>query len=405
MADIVYYYGEDNNITSLFGKKLPSIPEGYNYDFINADALVNLLSVKDGKLVTPSGMSYRVLVLDSNAVTMTLPVLRKISALVKAGATVAGCKPRSTPSLADDPNEFDRLVNEVWSSANPKVTEGKPLNDLLTAMDVSPDFTYDQPQPDTKLRYVHRKTADRDIYWVNNRHDRIEDISATFRLTGKVPELWFAETGKTEPLSYSTGTGVTTVKLHLEPNDAVFIVFKNKAAKTAVNIPPVTVKALATIDGEWTIAFQRDRGAPPVEKINALTSWTVSSDPGIKYFSGTGTYARSILAPAEWFKKDQELWLSLGDVKNLAEVIVNGQSLGILWKHPFRINISSALHPGKNTLVIKVTNLWVNRLIGDAQPGVSHKITYTTMPFYQANSSLLSAGLLGPVQIMALVRK
>ena len=122
VADIVYYYGEDNNITSLFGKKLPAIPEGYNYDFINADALINVLSVKDGKLVTPSGMSYRILVLDSNATKMSLPVLRKISVLVKAGATVAGVKPTATPSLSDDQNEFNKLVNEIWSSSNTKVT-------------------------------------------------------------------------------------------------------------------------------------------------------------------------------------------------------------------------------------------------------------------------------------------
>jgi len=100
-----------------------------------------------------------------------------------------------------------------------------------------------------------------------------------------------------------------------------------------------------------------------------------------------------------------ELWLNLGDVKNIAEVIVNGKSLGIIWKHPFRVNIGSALKPGKNTIVIKVTNLWVNRLIGDAQPGVSNKITYTTMPFYQANSKLLPSGLLGPVQVMSVGRK
>lgn len=93
-------------------------------------------------------------------------------------------------------------------------------------------------------------------------------------------------------------------------------------------------------------------------------------------------------ASADWFAKDAELWLTLSDVKNLAEVIVNGKSSGVLWKKPFRVNISGALKPGNNKLEIKVTNLWVNRLIGDAQPNVTNKITYTTMPFYQANSPL-----------------
>ena len=98
MADVVYFYGEDNNITSLFGAKLPDVPEGYNYDFINADALINLLSVKDGKLVTPSGMVYNVLALDSNAKKMSLPVLRKVAQLAKDGATIAGVKPTIDPA-------------------------------------------------------------------------------------------------------------------------------------------------------------------------------------------------------------------------------------------------------------------------------------------------------------------
>ncbi len=405
VADILYYYGEDNNITSLFRKGLPPIPEGYNFDFINADALINMLSVKDGILTTASGMSYRVLVLDSNAAKMSLPVLRKIGVLVKAGATVAGVKPTAAPGLADDRNEFNRLASEIWSSSNTKVTAGKSISDVLNSMNVIPDFEYNKPQKNTKLLYVHRKTNDRDIYWVNNRTSNVEDLETAFRVNGKIPELWFAETGKKEPLSYSIAEGLTKVKLHMEPNDAFFIVFKDKAIKKAVELPAVKVKELQTISGEWNIDFQKDRGAPASVKVNELTSWTDNTDAGVKYFSGTGTYTKAITAPADWFANDEELWLNLGDVKNLAEVIVNGKSFGILWKKPFRVDISGALKAGTNTMVIKVTNLWVNRLIGDLQPGVTNKITYTTMPFYQANSKLLPSGLLGPVKIISVLRK
>lgn len=405
VADVVYYYGEDNNITSLFGKKLPDIPEGYNYDFINADALVNLLSVKDGKLVTPSGMSYRVLVLDSNAKKMSLPVLRKISALVKAGATVTGVKPVAPPGLADDQNEFNKLVNEIWSSSSAKVFEGKLLNEVLTAMNVMPDFTYNKSQSSAKLLYVHRKLNDRDIYWVNSRTPEVQDVEATFRVNGKVPELWFAETGKTEPLSYSIANGLTKVKLHLEPNDAFFVIFKDKATKMSVELPEVKVKELATIDGSWKVDFQKYRGAPATATFDKLVSYAENADAGIKYFSGTATYTKTFSAGKDWFAKDAELWLNLGDVKNLAEVIVNGKSLGVLWKKPFRVNVTSALKTGENKFEIKVINLWVNRLIGDAQPNVTKKITYTTMPFYQANFKLLPSGLLGPVQILSVNRK
>jgi len=405
IADIVYYYGEDNNITSLFGKKPPAIPEGFNYDYINSDALIHILSVKNGMLTTPSGMSYRVLVLDSSAVKMSVPVLRKLSALVKGGAIVTGVKPKSTPSLADDQNEFKKLLSEIWSPANLKVTESKPISDVMNSIGLAPDFTYNKPKSSTKLLYVHRKKDNSDVYWVNSRTSNTEDLEATFRVDGKTPELWFAETGKTEPVSYSIGKGFTKVKLHMEPNDAFFVVFKDKASKVSVELPAAKVKDLATISGEWNIDFQKDRGAPASIKVDKLSSWSENTDAGVKYFSGTGTYSKTITVPAEWFIKDSELWLNLGDVKNLAEVIINGKSLGVLWKKPFRVDVTSALKPGENTLEVKVTNLWVNRLIGDAQPNIAKKITYTTMPFYQANSKLQTSGLLGPVQIVSLNRK
>jgi hypothetical protein len=129
-------------------------------------------------------------------------------------------------------------------------------------------------------------------------------------------------------------------------------------------------------------------------------SWSENSDPGVKYFSGTATYTKAVEAPPEWFKPGARLWLDLGDVKNLAEVSVNGRSLGVVWKTPFRVDATSALKPGANTLEIKVANLWVNRLIGDKQPGVTKTYTYTAVEFYKADSPLLPSGLLGPVKIV-----
>jgi hypothetical protein len=147
------------------------------------------------------------------------------------------------------------------------------------------------------------------------------------------------------------------------------------------------------------VSFQEKRGAPSEAAFDTLTPWNENSNDGIKYFSGTGTYSKFINAPQEWFSKGDEIWIDLGNVRNLAEVLLNGTSMGIVWKTPFRVNLTSSLKEGENKLEVKVTTLWVNRLIGDARPDAKEKITYTTMPFYRAESPLMPSGLLGPVNI------
>ncbi|HJQ23097.1 MAG TPA: glycosyl hydrolase [Blastocatellia bacterium] len=401
-SDIAYFYGEDNNITSLFYSKAPDIPAGYNYDFVNADALINVLSVKNGKLVTPSGMSYEVLVLDDNAKRMSLPVLRKIRDLVKAGATVAGIKPERVASLSDDQAEFAALVKEVWGANNRNVSAGQPLAEVLQAKNIAPDFTYSKPQADTEMLYVHRRLGEGEIYWINNRKDRVEEIEASFRVTGKAPEFWYPETGKTAPASYAIAGGRTTIRLRLDPYEAVFVVFRQPATAPSRTLPRPMETAIAQLDGAWEVSFQAGRGAPAKITLDKLTSWSDNADPGVKYFSGTAGYTQTVNAPAEWFTRGAQLWLDLGDVQNLAEVAVNGQSLGVVWKKPFRVDVTAALRPGANTVEVKVTNLWVNRLIGDQQPGVTRKYTYTALPFYRADSPLLPSGLLGPVRLVRL---
>ena len=401
-ADIIYYYGEDSNITALFLAKLPDIPAGYNFDFVNADALKNRLTVADGKIITPTGMSYRVLALDPNSQHMSLAVLRKIRDLVKAGAVVVGPKPVESPSLADNQAEFSAIADEVWGSGigKGKVYGGQTIAEALDALQVAPDFEYTKPQKDTSLRFVHRNLADGDIYWVSNTNNRPEILEATFRVEDKDPELWYAETGVIEPAPYTIAGGRTTVPLRLAPNESVFVVFRKASAAPSRTLPVPAEACLASITGAWDVAFQADRGAPANISLDALSSWSEISDPGVKYFSGTATYTKTIQAPADWFKAGAKLWLDLGDVKNIAQASVNGRPFGIFWKTPFRVDVTSALRAGANTLEIKVTNLWVNRLIGDQQPNVTKKYTYTAQEFYRADSPLLPSGLIGPVLIV-----
>jgi len=409
IADVVYFYGEDNNITSLFENKLPDVPEGFNFDFVNADALKNVLSTENGLITTPSGMHYRILALDPNSQQMSLPVLRKIKEMVKAGAVVVGQKPTGTPSLSDNKDEFKTIADELWAKekgenniGKGKVYAGQKIAEVLATIKVSPDFGYTKPQSSTELLFVHRRLDDIDIYWVNNRNNKVENVEATFRVKGKAAEIWHPETGSIEKASYIIKEGHTTVPLNLEPNDAVFVVFCKKAVSSSLKLTKPVETQLAVIDGAWNVSFQPKRGAPEQIVLEQLTSWSENPDPGVKYFSGTGTYTKTIKATPDWFKEASQIWLDLGSVKNLVEVVVNGKSMGIVWKTPFRVNVTKALKQGDNVLELKVTNLWVNRLIGDMQPGTKTKITYTTQSFYQPESPLLPSGLLGPVKIIGL---
>lgn len=397
VADVLYFYGENTNITWQFKEKLPAIA-GYEFDFCNSSAL-QLMQVKNGKIIAPSGASYSLVVLDESAKKMTLPVLRKIKELVKAGAKVAGIKPEKSPSLSDNDAEFQAIVTEIWNNSNPNVSVSQNYSDILKGSNIPEDVRISNAK--SKIVYVHRQTTEQDIYWLNNRSEDTNEAEISFRIAGKTPELWHPQTGKTEKVSYQIKDGRTIIPLKFESWEAYFIVFKNKTTVNSYTKPAATEKQLTTIAGEWNVNFQKDRDAPAAIKMNELKSWSDHADNGIKYFSGTATYHKTISAPASWFAKGAEVWLDLGDVKNIAEVKVNGKPLGIVWKKPFRINATGALKAGDNKIEISVTNLWVNRLIGDQQPGVTSKITYTTMPFYLANSKLLPSGLLGPVQIIS----
>ncbi|MFT4113912.1 glycosyl hydrolase [Silvibacterium sp.] len=409
-ADIVYFYGEDSNLTSIFESSAPAIPAGHGFDYINADALIHELHVaSDGSLTTASGMHYRLLALDPFSQHMSLPVLRAIHELVQAGATVTGPKPADDPSLADDQPEFHRLNEELFGNGSGvhhvgkgTVYTGQPLSEVFQAISLTPDFDYQGAGTEPSVLFSHRTTKDADIYFVDNRSDQGTSIDASFRVTGRSAEIWKAETGSSEPASYSIADGRTTVPLHLEAWGTAFVVFRHKATAPFRQIPQPSENELTTLQGPWHVSFEAGRGAPPSATLQTLVSWSENSDPGIKYFSGAGTYTQTVEAPAAWFHKGAKIYLDLGDVKNLAHVTVNGKDLGVTWHAPYRVDISGALHPGKNEISVKVINPWVNRLIGDQQPNATVKYTFTDITPYHADSPLVPSGLLGPVRITSL---
>jgi hypothetical protein len=383
---------------------------------VNSNVVLNHLSFQGGRLATPAGTSYRLLYLGGTSQRMTLPVLRRLRDLVAQGAVIAGSKPLDSPSFSDNETEFHAIADRLWgngpaSSASAhnygkgRVYSGKTANEVLADMKLAPDFEYTRPEPDTKLMFLHRRLSDGEIYFVDNRKDRPEMLDAAFRVEGKSPELWDAVTGLSAPASYRIEGARTTVSLRLDPYESIFVVFRKPAVATSRKIPIPVETVVSTpddsLDQNWSVSFQPGRGAPDRLEMGHLISWSNSPDAGVKYFSGSATYTREITAPPNWFKPGAHLWLDLGDVENLAEVTVNDKPLGILWKAPYQIDLSDALKPGSNQLAIKVTNLWVNRLIGDQQPNVVKKYTFTDFKPYSANSPLLPSGLLGPLRIVS----
>jgi hypothetical protein len=408
-ADLVYFYGEDSNLTAIFHNSAPAIPAGYDFDYINADALIHELHVaSDGMLTTKSGMRYRLLCLDPYSQHMSLPVLQAIYKLVQEGATVAGPKPMDDPSLADDQAEFKRLNGELFDNGSGvhrvgkgTVYAGQPLSEVFQAINLTPDFDYAGSGAEPAVLFSHRKVKDGEIYFIDNRSDQETSIQASFRVAGKAAEIWRAETGSSIPASYTIVDGRTTVPLHLEAWGTAFVVLRKPSTPASRELPQPIETSLATLEGPWHVSFQPGRGAPASITMQTLASWSENSDPGVKYFSGHGTYTKTIEVPTNWFHKGASVYLDMGDVKNLAQVAINGQDLGITWHQPYRVDVTKALRPGRNEIAIKVTDSWVNRLIGDQQPGTTVKYTFTDVTPYHADSPLVEGGLLGPVRIIS----
>ena len=406
-ADILYYYGQDTNLTAIYNSRSPNLPNGYDFDYVDADALVHVLGVNGhGEITTPGKVTYRILGLNQNSRHMSLSVLRAIHRLVLQGASVAGPKPANDPSLADNQADFHALANQLFGNGygirhigKGTVYAGQTVAQALAEMHVSPDFSYIATLPGANLKFIHRRLASGDVYFVDNRSNHPATVEASFRVAGRVPRLWHSGSGKITPVSFTIAHGRTTIPLHLGPWGSVFVVFRQRATRTAWTAPATVTEQLAAIHGPWTVAFPPHWGAPPSITLNRLASWSHNSIPGVRYFSGTATYSRTLNAPASWFRPGAHLWISLGTVKNLAQVSVNGKPLGTAWHTPYRVEATSALHPGRNLLTIQVTNAWVNRLIGDQQPGVTKKYTFTDYHPYAASSPLLRSGLLGPVTL------
>ena len=246
------------------------------------------------------------------------------------------------------------------------------------------------------VKFVHRSVGDAQIYWLDSRSGKAEDILISLKTAGMEPEIWNAVTGEVSKPSYRIEDGRTLLTLHFDPWDALFVVLRRPAAQPSYEAPVRRTVSSRPVEGAWSVAFPAGMGAPSQTTFPVLSDWSVNADAGIRYYSGTAVYTKTLeLAPA---RPGEKLMLDLGDVQNIAEVSVNGKSCGLVWKTPFRFDITDAVQAGENRLEVRITNMWVNRLIGDVQPGAK-QYARTSQQSYRPDAPLRPSGLLGPVTV------
>lgn len=402
VADVAYLYGEERGLTDLFEHSFnTAVPAGYGYDYMDAASLQSQVSMTDGAITTPSGMRYRVLYLGAGTRRLSLRYVRRLGDLVEAGAVLVGEPPEGKLGLAGSDAEFREAIARLWPGAAPadrpvgrgRVLRTADLGTALASLRVIPDVTL--PEGSDMLS-LHRRTPDADLYYLANQAALPVNGTARFRTTGLVPEWWSPETAAAHPLTFRDDGTTTAVDLALLPEQAGFVVFRRTSGGIAPT-PPQTPSVLATLPvaGAWDVAFETGRGAPATARFADLHDWSGDPLPGIRYFSGAATYAKTITLPRAMTGKGRIL-LNLGQVSEIATVTVNGQPAGTAWHAPYRVDISRLLKAGRNRLEIKVANLWANRLIGDKQPG-AQPIAFAPQSTYRASSPLHPSGLIGPV--------
>lgn len=419
VADVLYYYG-DGGMNFVGPRRNPStLGPGYDYDVTNAEVILTRLSVRDGRLTLPDGTSYGVLVLPEGD-AIHPPVLEKIEALVREGATLIGSRPTRATGLEGFP-AMDRKVQDIakqlWGDLDGKtrthrshgrgrVFMGVPEREVLVQLKIAPDF-----QAPAALDFIHRRDAEGEIYFVRNQTAHTLAVTASFRDHGNAaPAFWDPMQGTIQPITAArTTAGRMDVPLQLAAHGAGFVIFRTGArvdAPVAARKTPgasIPQPAPIALDTDWTVEFTAAFDAPAKLSLARVEPWTKQTTPEHRYFSGSGKYRRTITLPAGWRAQAGRVDLELGRLWAIGEVWVNGVSQGVVWAPPFRVDCTAALRDGENEIVVEVDSTWHNRLVGEAR-GELPKRTRTNITTSQRKPwkelDPIPSGLFGPVRLV-----
>jgi hypothetical protein len=461
---LYYYGDNVPNFVRLKQDDPAKVLPGFDYDVTDSEVLLNRLSIVGGVLRTPEGITYKALTLPEARLFPLAELMRMDQYVHAGGTIIGlrPLGPQGIVTETDQ-QRFAATVDRLWSaceaSVGHHVAVGKGqlyctdnAHDALLSMGVLPDFATVESGADV-LDYVHRRDGSDDIYFVRNTSDAPLERRVLFRATAGQLELFHADTGVVQQslMHAPTGDGRTMVPISLGPHESIFVVFHHGAAGTHVteierdgasvyragvsigSLPEISISrqsdglhlitrvagtyrvtlsdgatSMASmpvantlpVTGPWTLRFPAGWGTPAETQLQQLGSWTESGDAGIRYFSGTATYSTVMNLTAEQVKTVASSELYLGDVHEVAGVRINGMDAGIAWKRPYVVRAGTLLHPGENRIEIEVTNLWPNRLIGDAQDVAGKRYTWTNVRKYTKDSPLLPSGLIGPVEVV-----
>lgn len=410
------------------------VPDGFGYNYTNTDVLLNRLSVENGWLVLPEGTRYRALQLHRTDY-LHLKTLKRVQALVAKGATVIGTKPKQVIGYSEwsDQAEFKRIADQLWGDGTPAIRQYK--KGKISSWSLNESIEHLGYEVDLKLNgapatfFAQRRIGDNDLYYFYNDQPTFQHIKVNLRDGDGQPEIWNIDDGSIEEIKDYRRDGKRLITdLALEPYAGRFIVIRRDDQKVAYNgqhselVKAVYHNQGTELSGPWQVGFDPKWGGPESVTFNQLQDWSKHKNPDIKYYSGTAKYQKTFTVSAQDISANQPLYIDLGEVQQIAEVSINGKKLATLWKPPYAVNITNAVKAGKNQLKVKITNTWVNRLIGDQdlpdtsgyqmtgdtvpwlnanqKPPQSERFTFTGYNFFDKDNKkvLQSSGLLGPVR-------
>jgi hypothetical protein len=411
VADVAYFIGEDAPI--MTGTRQPELPVGFDFDYINAEVLIERMSVKDGRWTLPDGKSYALMVLPPLE-TMRPSVIKKLHESVSQGAPLYGPAPRRSPSLQNAEKadkQVARHARKIWGGSY-QVFDNTTLQEAMDSIGLRPDVGN---IPAGDILWIHRRSADADFYFLSNQKQETVSIDPIFRVSkDRQPEFWHADTGKMERMGkFNVAENGIQLPLTLDPAGSVFVVFRNPEASSHLPLKTVPTEQKATLplsERDWTLSFMPGRDVPDTIELEEIALWTEQSDPAIVHYSGTASYRTTFTLPKDWVRGDSiRQFLDLGTVAPMARVHLNGKDLGLLWKPPYVLDITDALKPGENSLELEVTNLWSNRMIAerdypDGFPGKEGQKEFTARSSFPTRRfdqrTLQDSGIEGPVQIL-----